>query len=111
MGVKNIIANDRLKNVALLQDESNFYDIVLSRVRTISQPNSIEPYFEDYHKGFTWPDAIGSETFKRFFPFYQPAIDVLRAVSYNLTTLRSEGRYELINEVLDRMLVAQPARR
>jgi len=38
MGVKNIIANDRLKNVALLQDESNFYDIVLSRVRTISQP-------------------------------------------------------------------------
>ena len=38
MGVKNIIANDRLKNVALLQDESNFYDIVLSRVRTIPSP-------------------------------------------------------------------------
>jgi hypothetical protein len=93
MGVKNIIANDRLKNVALLQDESNFYDIVLSRVRTISQPNSIEPYFEDYHKGFTWPDAIGSETFKRFFPFYKPAIDVLRAVSYNLTTLRSSVHF------------------
>lgn len=93
MGVKNIIANDRLKNVALLQDESNFYDIVLSRVRTISQPNSIEPYFEDYRKGFTWPDAIGSETFKRFFPFYKPAIDVLRAVSYNLTTLRSSVHF------------------
>ena len=93
MGVKNIIANDRLKNVALLQDESNFYDIVLSRVRTISQPNSIEPYFEDYHKGFTWPNAIGSETFKRFFPFYKPAIDVLRAVSYNLTTLRSSVHF------------------
>ncbi len=89
MGVKNIIANDRLKNVALLQDESNFYDIVLSRVRTLSKPESIEPYFEDYRKGFTWPDAIGSETFKRFFPFYKPAIDVLKAVSYNLTTLRS----------------------
>ena len=40
MGVKNIIANDRLKNVALLQDESNFYDIVLSRVRTITMPDS-----------------------------------------------------------------------
>jgi hypothetical protein len=93
MGVKNIIANDRLKNVALLQDESNFYDIVLSRVRTISQPNFIDPYFEDYHKGFTWPDAIGSETFKRFFPFYKPAIDVLRAVSYNLTTLRSSVHF------------------
>jgi hypothetical protein len=93
MGVKNIIANDRLKNVALLQDESNFYDIVLSRVRTISQPNSIEPYFEDYHKSFTWPDAIGSETFKRFFPFYKPAIDVLRAVSYHLTTLRSSVHF------------------
>jgi hypothetical protein len=92
-GSKNIIANDRLKNVALLQDEANFYDIVLSRVRTISQPESIDPYFEDYHKGFTWPDAIGSETFKRFFPFYKPAIDVLRAVSYNLTTLRSSVHF------------------
>ena len=93
MGVKNIIANDRLKNVSLLQDETNFYDIVLSRVRSVTQPNSIEPYFEDYHKGFTWPDAIGSETFKRFFPFYKPAIDVLRAVSYNLTTLRSSVHF------------------
>ncbi|HQU45837.1 MAG TPA: hypothetical protein PK867_23685, partial [Pirellulales bacterium] len=89
MGVKNIIANDRLKNVALLQDESNFYDIVLARVRTLTKPESIEPYFEDYRKGFTWPEAIGSRTFKRFFPFYKPAIDVLRDVSYNLTTLRS----------------------
>ncbi len=38
MGVKNIIANDRLRNVSLLQNESNFYDIVLSRVRTVTQP-------------------------------------------------------------------------
>ena len=77
------------ENVALLQNESNFYDIVLSRVRTITKPEKIDDYFEDYRKSFTWPDAIGSETFQRFFPFYQPAIDVLRAVSYNLTTLRS----------------------
>ena len=89
MGVKNIIANDRLRNVSLLQHESNFYDIVLSRVRTVTKPEKIDDYFEDYHKSFTWPDAIGSETFRRFFPFYKPAIDVLRAVSYNLTTLRS----------------------
>ncbi|QQS46113.1 MAG: hypothetical protein IPM66_19690 [Acidobacteriota bacterium] len=93
MGVKNIIANDRLKNVALLQDESNFYDIVLSRVRTIANPGSIEPYFEDYRKSFTWPEAIGTERFNRFFPFYPPAIDVLRAVSYNLTTLRSSVHF------------------
>jgi hypothetical protein len=93
MGYMNIIANDRLKNVPLLQNQADFYDIVLSRVRTISQPNSIEPYFEDYHKGFTWPNAIGSETFKRFFPFFKPAIDVLRAVSYNLTTLRSSVHF------------------
>jgi hypothetical protein len=92
-GSKNIIANDRLKNVALLQDESNFYDIVLSRVRTITQPNSIEPYFADYGKGFTWPTAIGTEKFARFFPFYPPAIDVLKAVSYNLTTLRSSVHF------------------
>lgn len=89
MGVKNIIANDRLKNVALLQNEANFYDIVLSRVRTVTKPESIDAYFEDYRKGFTWPDAIGKDTFARFFPFYKPGIDVLRAVSYNLTTLRS----------------------
>ena len=93
MGVKNIIANDRLKNVALLQDESNFYDIVLSRVRTVTQPNSVEPYFADYGKGFTWPTPSASEKFKRFFPFYKPAIDVLRAVSYNLTTLRSSVHF------------------
>jgi hypothetical protein len=93
MGVKNIIANDRLKNVALLQDESNFYDIVLSRVRTITKPDSIEPYFVDYAKGFTWPSSIGTEKFNRFFPFYPPAIDVLKAVSYNLTTLRSSVHF------------------
>jgi hypothetical protein len=93
MGIKNIIANERLKNVALLQDESNFYDIVLTRVRTVVKPESIEPYFEDYHRGFTWPSDIGSENFKRFFPFYKPAIDVLRAVSYNLTTLRSSVHF------------------
>lgn len=92
-GSKNIIANDRLKNVALLQDESNFYDIVLTRVRTVTKPDSIEPYFEDYRRGFTWPDAIGTEKFKRFFPFYPPAIDVLRAVSYNLTTVRSSVHF------------------
>lgn len=93
MGVKNIIANDRLKNVALLQDESNFYDIVLSRVRTVTKPESIEPYFADYAKGFTWPSAIGTEKFGKFFPFYPPAIDVLKAVSYNLTTLRSSVHF------------------
>jgi len=93
MGVKNIIANDRLKNVALLQDESNFYDIVLSRVRTVTKPESIDPYFADYGKGFTWPNAIGTEKFARFFPFYPPAIDVLKAVSYNLTTLRSSVHF------------------
>ncbi len=89
MGVKNIIANDRLRNVSLLQNESSFYDIVLSRVRILTKPEKIDDYFEDYRKSFTWSDSIGSETFRRFFPFYQPAIDVLRAVSYNLTTLRS----------------------
>ncbi|MCY2995382.1 MAG: hypothetical protein NTY19_47085 [Planctomycetota bacterium] len=93
MGVKNIIANDRLKNVALLQDESNFYDIVLSRVRTVTKPDSIGPYFADYARGFTWPNAIGSETFARFFPFYKPAIDVLKAVSDNLTTVRSSVHF------------------
>ena len=93
MGVKNIIANDRLKNVALLQDESRLYDIVLSRVRTITNPSNIDAYFEDYRKGFTWPESIGKEKFARFFPFYPPAIDVLRAVSYNLTTLRSSVHF------------------
>ena len=51
MGVKNIIANDRLKNVALLQDESNFYDIVLSRVRTITKPESIDAVLRGLPQG------------------------------------------------------------
>ena len=51
MGVKNIIANDRLKNVALLQDESNFYDIVLSRVRTITQARLHRAVFRGLPQG------------------------------------------------------------
>ena len=35
MGVKNIIADDRLKLVELLKDDKDYYDIVLARVREI----------------------------------------------------------------------------
>jgi hypothetical protein len=71
MGVKNIIANDRLKNVALLQDESNFYDIVLSRVRTITKPDSIEPYFADYSKGIHLADVHWQRDFCSVLPILQ----------------------------------------
>ena len=37
MGVKNIIADDRLKLVKLLEEDKDYYDIVLSRVREIKE--------------------------------------------------------------------------
>lgn len=89
MGAKNIIADDRLKLVPLLKDEKDYYDIVLSRVREIVQPEAITSYYSYYKHGFTWSDAIGEDEFGRFFPFHKPAIEVLRAITYELTTTRS----------------------
>lgn len=89
MGVKNIIADDRLKLVELLKNESDYYDIVLARVRTIINPQAIANYYQFYKRGFSWPNAIGEEEFAHFFPFHRPGLEVLRAISYNLTTTRS----------------------
>jgi hypothetical protein len=88
-GVKNIIARERLDLVPLLNNPDAYYDIALSRVREITDPAAVEQYYEDYKRGFSWPPAVGREEFARFFPFYPPSIDVVRAVSYNLTTVRS----------------------
>lgn len=89
VGVKNIIADERLKEVLLLTKENDYYDIALSRVRTITDPGAIDQYNEDYRRSFSWPQAFGKDDFAKFFPFYKPAIDVVKAVSYNLTTVRS----------------------
>lgn len=89
MGVKNIIANDRLKMVPLLKEEQNYYDIVLTRVRKITDPHSPEVYYEEFKSGFSWVQRDGKEKFTSFFPFFPEAIDVLRALSYHLTTARS----------------------
>lgn len=89
MGVKNIIANDRLKMVPLLKEEQNYYDIVLTRVRKITDDHSPEVYYEEFKSGFSWVQSAGKEKFTTFFPFFPDAIDVLRALSYHLTTARS----------------------
>lgn len=89
MGVKNIIADDRLKLVKLLEEDKDYYDIVLSRVRKIRQPDHIGAYYLHYRKGFTWPNSIGETEFRHFFPFHKPAVEVLRAITYELTTARS----------------------
>jgi len=89
MGVKNIIADDRLKLVKLLEEDKDYYSIVLARVREIKDPTAISNYYAHYKKGFTWPAAIGETEFAHFFPFHKPAIEVLRAVTYELTTTRS----------------------
>jgi hypothetical protein len=89
MGVKNIIADDRLKLVKLLEEDKDYYSIVLARVRGIKDPTAISNYYAHYKKGFTWPTAIGETEFAHFFPFHKPALEVLRAVSYELTTTRS----------------------
>lgn len=92
-GSKNIIANDRLRNTPLLTNRENFFDIVLNRVRAITDPPAIETYFEDYRRGFTWPEKEGKTRFEAYFPFYPRALEILRAVSYNLTTLRSSVHF------------------
>jgi len=88
-GVMNIIARERLDLVPLLNQRDNYYDIALARVREVTQPAAIEQYYEDYKRSFSWPAAVGNDQFRRFFPFYPESMDVLRAVSYNLTTIRS----------------------
>lgn len=89
MGVKNIIANDRLKMVPLLKEEQNFYDIVLTRVRKITDEHAPEVYYEEYKPGFSWVQSAGKDKFTTFFPFLPDSIDVLRALSSHLTTARS----------------------
>ncbi len=89
LGVKNIIADDRLKLVPLLQNDQDYYDIVLNRVREISNPEAIANYYAHYKQRFAWAAAMGEKDFTRFFPFHQPAVEVLRAITYELTTARS----------------------
>ena len=89
MGVKNIIANDRLKMVPLLKEEQNFYDIVLTRVRKITDEHAPEVYYEEYKPGFSWVNKEGKDRFTTFFPFLPDSIDVLRSLSSHLTTARS----------------------
>lgn len=89
VGVKNIIADERLKQVLLLTKPNDYYEIALARVRQVTQPHAIQQYYEDYKRSFSWPQAVGPDEFARFFPFYKPAMDVVRALSYNLTTVRS----------------------
>lgn len=88
-GVLNIIARERLDLVPLLNQKNNYYDIALARVREISEPTAISQYYEDYKRAFSWPASVGIDQFQRFFPFYPASLDVLRTVSYNLTTIRS----------------------
>jgi hypothetical protein len=75
--------------VPLLNNQDYYYDIALSRVREVINPAAIDQYYEDYQRSFSWPQAVGKDRFAHFFPFYPPSIDVVRAVSYNLTTVRS----------------------
>ena len=89
LGVKNIIADDRLKLVPLLQNSKDYYDIVLSRVRKIEHPEYIHSYYLHYSSQFTWPKSIGEDEFAHFFPFHKPALEVLRDITHELTTARS----------------------
>ena len=89
MGVKNIIADDRLKLVKLLEKDKDYYDIVLARVREIKNPDAISNYYLHYKQGFTWTHNINADEFAHFFPFHKPALEVLRDVTHELTTARS----------------------
>lgn len=105
MGVKNIIADDRLKLVELLREDDDYYNIVLARVREITDPGAIGSYFLSYKRGFTWPNAVGESEFRRFFPFHKPALEVLRAITYELTTTRSAIHF--MHQTLKQQMKAQ----
>jgi hypothetical protein len=105
MGVKNIIADDRLKLVELLREDDDYYNIVLARVREITDPGAIGSYFLSYKRGFTWPNAVGESEFGRFFPFHKPALEVLRAITYELTTTRSAIHF--MHQTLKQQMKAQ----
>jgi len=89
MSRMNIIADDRLKLVKLLEEDKDYYEIVLARVREIKDPAAIGNYYLYYKRGFSWPNSIGEPEFRHFFPFHKPAVEVLRAITYELTTARS----------------------
>jgi hypothetical protein len=89
MGVKNIIADDRLKEVRLPEQDNAYYDIVLARVRKITDEGAIANYYRHYKRGFTWPNSVREAEFNHFFPFHRPALEVLRNVTLQLTTART----------------------
>ena len=88
-GSKNILDRDRLDLISLLNDPGAYYDIALARVRKVIDSSAVEQYYEDYQRSFSWPKSIGQTEFARFFPFYPPSIQVVRAITSKLTTLRS----------------------
>lgn len=88
-GTKNIIADDRLKLIPLLQKDTDYYTIVLSRVRQLTNPKLVTGYYNFYKRGFSWPSQIGYDEFERFFPFHKTGIEVLRDITMELTTARS----------------------
>ena len=88
-GTKNIIADDRLKLIPLLQKDTDYYTIVLSRVRQLTNPKLVTGYYNYYKRGFSWPSQIGYDEFERFFPFHKTGIEVLRDITMELTTTRS----------------------
>jgi len=84
-----IIAPDRLKQYELLRKERSYYEIVLSRTRKIENTTEIQPYYDFYKRIAPWPELKGLDDFQFFFPFYPEAIDIIRIVSFKLTTTRS----------------------
>jgi hypothetical protein len=89
LGVKNILATDRLSLVTLLDNEKDYFDIALARVREITDPDAIPNYYLHYQRGFKGISGAGETEFRTFFPFHKPALVVLRQITYALTTQRS----------------------
>lgn len=91
-GEMNVIADDRLKMIPLLSGDhgrDNYYDIVLNRVREVKAPKLVAPYYAFYSEHFTSVQTMTQDEFTRFFPFQKQAIEVLRSITYQMTTARS----------------------
>ncbi|HPZ07992.1 MAG TPA: hypothetical protein PL110_07755 [Candidatus Eremiobacteraeota bacterium] len=89
IGEENIIGKERLKPVPILRTEESYNDMVLMKIRQIKNSDLIEPYWEDYRRGFTWPEIAGKSRFENYFPFHPDVIEIMKYLSSNLATIRS----------------------
>ncbi len=86
---QKIIGPDRLREEALEHKAERFRDIVVKRVRTITDPDAVAVYYNGYKGLLPWVKNAQKDEFEGSFPFPPEAIDTVRRISTRLTGTRS----------------------